>query len=88
MAGIINSIKTDEFRCLIKPKYTYTKIKIYILQSYAQSVRALPCKVPNCESSPNANNIEKNSTAHKLGNGNWLTASVKSMKAKPGPLAA
>ena len=46
-----------------------------------------PCKVPNWESKPRDNSIRKNKTAHKLAKGNWFTASVNKMKAKPVPLA-
>lgn len=46
-----------------------------------------PSSVPNCESAPRVNSMRKKRTAHSGGNGNWLIASVKMMKARPVPAA-
>ena len=57
------------------------------LKSKSDNTWTTPCMVPNWESSPSVNSIIKNRMAHKLPAGNWLTASVKSMKANPVPEA-
>lgn len=44
-----------------------------------------PSSVPNWESIPRVSSIKKNRTDHRGANGNWLTASVQMMKAKPVP---
>ncbi len=46
-----------------------------------------PWSVPNWESRPSVKSMRKKRIAHTLPAGNWLTASVKMMKAKPVPLA-
>ena len=44
-----------------------------------------PSSVPNCESIPSVNNMEKKRIAQKGEKVNWLIASVKIIKARPGP---
>ena len=46
-----------------------------------------PWRVPNCESRPKVKSMRKKRTAQRFPPGNWFTASVKRMKAKPVPLA-
>ncbi len=46
-----------------------------------------PCRVPNWESSPRVNSMRKKRTAQAFPPGNWFTASVNRMKARPVPLA-
>lgn len=46
-----------------------------------------PSSVPNSESMPSVKSIKKKSTDHRGAQGNWLIASVKTMKARPVPLA-
>ena len=46
-----------------------------------------PSRVPNSESIPNVNSIKKNKIDHRGAHGNWLMASVKTMKANPVPEA-
>ena len=44
-----------------------------------------PSRVPNSESIPRVNSMRKNKTDQKGAAGNWLMASVNTMKARPVP---
>lgn len=46
-----------------------------------------PSRVPNSESMPRVKSIRKKSTDQRGAHGNWLMASVKTMKARPVPEA-
>ena len=46
-----------------------------------------PSSVPNSESMPRVKSMRKKSTDQKGAHGNWLMASVKTMKASPVPEA-